>query len=475
MPVIYDGSKIIPVSTCTYREEYTYTESGDKEGVKFPITLQGTLVAYKGSPTSSGTFWTTTGYPPDETIAFDSRLAAIINKQEALRCLFSHEGKLLEVQPFDGSPAWKCVPRVLNLEFSPGPWFDKCDFTVTLEADKIYNNLNPNCPPDFTPANVSDPTDEWQIESNDAPFSYRLTHNVSAKGKKEYDSAGNLVREGWQNAQLWVQARLGIDTNRVTASGVLDLPSYYQGYNYVRGETVSKFNGAYSVSESWIVASGNALEDYTIEARTDQDGKTKVTINGTVTGLETRNNTTWAGPSQYKFDAASGVFGYTTQPNLYNRAKLYSGLNLNPAPLTKVIGRNPVGGTITYSFEFDDRAAALVDGSKSETLNIIDDNQADVFAIVPVIGRSTGPVLQTLGARTEKRRTISMDVVMGGRLYASGALTAPRNAVAAIIANYIPNASDGPTANYVVFKEKDNENWEVLGGRYSRSVSYVYE
>lgn len=475
MPTLYDGSKIIPVSTCTYREEYRRAEDGSVIGVVFPITLRGTLVAYKGSPNSLGVFWTATGYPPDETIAFDSRLKAIINKQEALRCLFSHEGKLLEVVPFDGTAGWKCNPRILNIDFAEGPWFDKCDFTITMEADQIYNNLNPDCPPAFVPANVSDPTDEWQIEFGDAPFSYKLTHNVSARGKKQYDEAGNLVREGWENAQLWVLPKLGLDTTRITASGVLDLPSYYGGYNYVRGENLSKYAGSYGVTESWIIASGNALEEYQVEARTGEDGKTRVTINGTVTGLESRNNSTWAGPNQYKYDAASGVWGYTVRPNLFSRAQTYTGLSLNPEPLTNVVGRNPVGGTITYSFEFDDRATNLVPGAKSETLNIIDQNQNDIFAIVPVIGRSTGPVLQTLGSRSEKRRTISLDVVMGGRLYGSGATSAPRAQAAAIIASYAPNQANGPTADYVIFLEKDEENWEVLNGRYSRSATYVYE
>lgn len=477
MPTSYNGQKLIPLATATVTKEYQRSESDEKIGQLYNITLNGTLVAYKGSPTSSGTFWVTTGYPPDETIVQNSRLKSIINKQEAIRCLFSTDGALLEIQPFDGSAPLKCNPRVRSIEFEPGPWTELCNYTVNLEADSIFNNLSANCPPDF-PQKVSDASEEWQLESDNADLqTYRLSHNLSAKGKRSFDVNGVVLREPWEEARLWVHARLGLDTNRIVASGLLNLPSYYGGFNYIRGETVNKLGGNYSVSETWLVASGTAIEEFTVENRLGEDGRNVVSINGTVTGLETRNNTSWSGFIQAKYDAAQSKFINQVQPALLNRAQTYSGITLNPLATNVTVGRNPIGGVITYGTEFNDRPSNLIAGSKSETFTIQDTNQHDIFAVIPVIGRSVGPVLQSMGARSEKRRRISLEVVAAPGNYLSGltSLAGIQSQMTALIGSYAPGGSFGPSVAFVNFLSSDEQTVDVFGSRISRNVEYVYE
>lgn len=469
MPVLYDGSKIIPIETADVSRQFNRSEDETIIGKVYNITLKGRILAYKGSPTSTGTFWTSTGYPPDETITSDYRLKSLLNKREALDCLFSHDGRLLEIQPWDGSAPMKCNPRMKgDIQWAPGPWTDYMEFTVQMEADHIFNNLNPDCPMEFD-EKISDAQDEWQFESNENQTTFRLSHNLSAKGKKTYDVNGVVIREAWQEAQAWVQQRLGIDADRVTASGLVNLPSYYIGYNYIRGETVGKLNGNYSATENWLLSSGNITEEFTVETRTGiENGLTQTSVQGTVTGLESRNNTTWVGPSETKYTAASGQFFYNIQPILFSRAQQYAGVTLNPVPTNQTIGRNPPAGTITYNFDYDNRPAQPIDGALSTIITVNDDLQHDLFAVIPVIGRPTGPVLQDIGTQSEKRRTLTIEVVMPAQTYGSGTPTEPN--VESIVSVYTPSAGQ-------LYRSDNQKTWTPFGTspRLTRNISWTYE
>src|SRR5690606_4343088 len=143
MPVSYGENKLIPAPLVVMNKQYVKGGDGTNIGSTFTVTLNGTLVAWKGSPTASGTFWTNSGYPPDESIVSDSRHKALLRKQEALRRLFSQEGLSLEFTPWDGGAALKCNPRVISIDFPEGMWFDRCEYTITLEADNILGLINP--------------------------------------------------------------------------------------------------------------------------------------------------------------------------------------------------------------------------------------------------------------------------------------------------------------------------------------------
>lgn len=469
MPVSYDSKKIIPIETANVNRELIRSEDDTIIGKLYNITLKGRILAYKGSPTSSGTWWETTGYPPDENIDADNRLRSLLNKREALDCLFSHDGKLMEITPWSASAPMKCNPRVKSVEWTEGPWTEYFEFTVQLEADHIFNNLQPDCPQEFD-EKISDAQDEWSFETNENQDTFRLSHNLSAKGKKTYDVNGNVIREAWQEAQAWVQQRLGIDQDRVTASGLVNLPSYYVGYNYIRGETVGKLNGSYSATENWLLSSGNIIEEFTVETRTGiEDGLTQTSVQGTVTGLESRNNTTWVGPSQTKYAAASGQFFYNIQPILFSRAQQYTGLALNPVPVNQTIGRNPPAGVITYNFDYNNRPVPPVSGALSTIITVNDDLQHDLFAVIPVIGRYTGPILQDIGSRSEKRRVLTIEVVMPAQIYGSGTPVEPY--VEDIVSDYTPSP------DYIIFKGDNQKTWVPFGAspRLTRNVSWTYE
>jgi hypothetical protein len=193
LPVIYDSNKIIPSPLVDIEKTYQNAANGKKTGAVYQITLSSKLVAFKGSPNSSGAFWNLSGYPPDETVIPDLRLKSLLRKEKAIRDLFSTDGKLLEIQPWDGSAATKFNVRIRDIKFQQGIWFDYVDYQITLEADAVVGE------DEFTDP-IQNPENNWTIEQNDDLQTFRITHVVGAEGKSIYTPVGNLTHEPWQNA-----------------------------------------------------------------------------------------------------------------------------------------------------------------------------------------------------------------------------------------------------------------------------------
>ena len=163
--VLYDGKRLIPAPLVTINKSFQKSGNGENIGSTFSLTLTGTVVAYMGSPDSSGTFYTGSDYPADEVIAADNRLGAIQRKQEAIRHLFRQEGLQFEIQSSVTDEPVRCNPRITSIDFAEGIWYDRCDYTITLECDQLVGG-------DFAEEDsfnqyLSDASEEWSIDTND--------------------------------------------------------------------------------------------------------------------------------------------------------------------------------------------------------------------------------------------------------------------------------------------------------------------
>lgn len=477
--VMYNGKRLIPAPQVTVTKTYESTADGTKVGAQWNITLNGLFVAWMGSPNSSGTFWTAGGFPPDENITESHRLAAVIRKGEALRGLFSIDGQTLEFQSDDGSAPMKCNPKVESVQLSEGTWYDRLAYTVTLTAPYLSVNGQDVGEDSFT-AYIDSADESWQIETNEEPESYelprtyRMSHTVSAKGKRVFNPDGTLQAESWEQARAYVIPKLGMDASKKSSSGVLDLLPSYNNYNHVRTESIDKMAGNYSVTETWLLASGSALETYQISFANSLDSSlTKVTIDGTITGLEVRDPTTMALVSR-KFDNAKTMFtsisGYA-----YSRAQQYasnvdSSVSLNIQPLTTQVTQMPAAGNITYNFEFDDRPSNLITGARLETINITDILPTDFVVPIFVLGRAKGPVLQNLNTSKETTRTLNLECVMN-KSY--GPFTVDNNPrIGSNVQEIIDSVA--PTGNQV-YKQDRQETWDIKTGRYTHTATWIWE
>jgi hypothetical protein len=129
-------------------------------GNSYKITLNGTIIAGKGNPYSSGTIstnpvwytgpnyseysngWNEFG-PPRNNVDIDKRLGSILIQQRGLRELFASDGLNLRVyHTYDtgGNPALSCNCVVDSINFEEGTWVDTCKYTIELTTYVIYHN-----------------------------------------------------------------------------------------------------------------------------------------------------------------------------------------------------------------------------------------------------------------------------------------------------------------------------------------------
>lgn len=483
--VKYNGNRLIPGPLVSISKSYERTGAGNVVGSNFTITLTGKAMPDRGSPTSSGSFYTGDLYPADETIT--DNFGSLLTKREAIEGLFATDGQLLQFASCNGVPL-TCYPTVDTIDIPESQMYQSMDYTISLSTPFV-SGLS-DAPDDF-PQYLSSSSENWSLESTNeyegpelAAIS-RLSHSVDAIGKKVYNANG-AVSEGWVQARDWVVPRLGVDNGFLHSSSGLNLPAYYTGYDYGRTENTDELAGSYSVTENWLISSGAATEEFSISVKTSNDSFIDtVSVDGSIKGLEQRssdyytvNTTKWAN-ALAKYTALIGTSDVNT---IYNRALNYSGYStLNQAPLTKVVGKNPTNGTINYSWEYDTRPTAYVSGAKYETISVSNTNASDVFGSVFALGRAAGPILQDLGTVTETQRSLAVSVVMqpysGGLSLNTAAGVAamfavsPATQVDILVDAFYTNLSGVYSQ---VFVSSDTDDWDVISGKYSRNVTWIY-
>lgn len=477
--IIFNNSKITPAPFVSISRNYQRAggATGEIIGSNYQISLTGTLVAEKGSPNSSGVFWDQPGYPPDETIAFDDRLRSILAKQRALEGLFRpiNDGKKLEIQSSNGTQPYICYPRILDVTFQEGNWFNVCEFSIQLEADKIFP-----LPDDDFEFDIDEASESWSLdpqrqpENDQIPITYQLTHNVSATGKRTFDDLGNPIQEPWQNAKDWVESRLGIDSS-ILSSTFNDLPAGFTGRDHLKTEFIDPFQGQYTVNETWLLTTGSVLEDYSLSVTGGNTSViSQVSISGSITGLEEYSNSESGNISKTKYETASEYFD-SIQSSLFSRAQsALPGSVLNTIRLGETVGRNPVAGTINYSYEYDTRPAGIFPDALLEKVSVSYNDKSDKFASVFVLGRFRGPVLQPLSTSDAKTKTLSVELVIQPTFDVNDLATtfAFPNAMFIDLVEALNPVNEGALQS---FKGQPQKNYDPYNGTVSYSVEWTYE
>ena len=502
--------------------------------------------------------------PPKQMVPETDTLDAIFFKQKVIRALFALDGQRMEIIPIHGDqPAVICYPRVLSISFEEGNYINKCGYSITLQADTLLNKdleVDEDGNPLFGTQGeeelkeeaiaalsghfISSFSDNWSIEVDEAqgetnnnmiiPRSYRITHSMSATGRTHYiPKTGGVDKiPAWQSAKNYVQNNLmgysdtsGIDfypnigahmptwnsaphlldapanpASTTIGSGTLDLVGTYRGYNHTRTEQIDKSAGSYSITDTWLIASGSAYETYSMSVTQSSDNPfIGVSIDGTIKGLSEMP------PNHHKF--GGGVGGdvgsgdayshaiekfyqisnngrYGVGSDIFKRANRAVAVELNSAPQSVSLGTNEYTGEITYSLSFNNRPTNIISGVLSENINVNDNYPGDVFATIPVIGRKTGPVLQYIGGRTEYSRSLSIELVLDytdvpyGNDRTSLLLKKPsiveptKTQLRNLIKELSPQNEPGVRKYFI---SPPQESWTPKEGRYSFNISWTYE
>jgi hypothetical protein len=496
MPVLYRGQRIVPGPLVAISKSHIRSGDDEKLGTGFTLTLTGTLLPNKGTPYTDGTGFTdATADPADQTVT--RRPSGLMSKMAALRDLFSDDGKLFHVYACDLSDEQiACYPIVEDISFNDGTWTNQLDYQITLRVPFISGTLNgtvfsvyPSGEDAWMTPYIKSADETWNVETADPEndvklkqHSFRVTHNLSAVGQRVYFPSGSnhlhgvLNKEPWEWAKHWCESKLVANPVPVVfssgmSSGIMNMASgYLTAYNHMRTFTADKKGGVYSVNDTWVLSSGNAFEDFTVTVQSAAtEGLTTVSVEGSIQGMETidylANN---HHVSVSKWEAASGAFN-TIASNLYSRASVYAS-TLNSTPLTIVVGRNPVGGTINYTYTYDTRPSNCITSPLvlSEVIDIETTNPTDIFSNINIVGRTAGSLLQDMNTTTVQTKTLNIEVVM----VPSGCQYGPPTNVLESINTYIAGVS-GSLVGGQKFRSVDSENFSVKGGRYRRTIGWT--
>jgi len=409
---------------------------------------------------------------------------------------------------------------------------------------------------------IRDASESWSVEEAEEKFfrvnnsdilqssvkAYRVSHNVSAVGQPAYTTSGTLDGSTyspsyvsglapWEQASGYVYDVIGSNfpsgiffpTSASTGPfnfGHADFGTNTNNNVYVLvdqkiSENIDQRAGSYSVTESFVAYPSGAftygvpaLHSVNVDTSQGEDGITTVTINGTINGLNTINPITDAGRhtenklynarlffENLKNNVDGGISADSSA--IYHIARIASESSwLHPRHKSYSAGENPNGGTITYSYTYDNRPPNIINGSIIEDIQISDTYPGQNFSSTPVIGRNQ-PVLQYLNSRSEYKRSLSINITMAP--FSSnwnGDITSivPANgywsaAGWADIANwtYTNKPSVTNTVNFAkifaaanpaneagvvagrVFHSAPQESWNPKTGAYSYSIEWTYE
>lgn len=389
---------------------------------------------------------------------------------------------------------------------------------------------------------IEDVSESWSFEVDDGagsthlnaigsneiliPRTYRITRNVNAVGRDGFIASGTdpsttdpdkLFRLlAWEQAKGYIKKSIlkdvdgnsgfsqypnflnNIDINaNVFAHDIINIVAGYGGYNHIRSENIDKTAGSYTVSDTWLLSSGTAYENYSMSIRSGLDSPlVSVSIDGTIKGLTTipSSGNLYGGAyitnARSPFDNAklkyyeisnSGHYGLTS--SIYRRANNAVAPTLNSQPKSLALGLNEFSGEITYNLEFDNRRTNFISGVLSESINIQDTYPGDIFAIIPVLGRQTGPVLQYIGSRTEYKRDVGIEFIVDytDLPYGSGReLILSKPSVNEPVRSQINNLIKQMSPAYEpgirkYFLNAPSESWDPKSGRYSLNLSWTYE
>lgn len=333
--VAYNGFRLEPAPFIGISRVPTRTEGGVTIGSVVNVTLQGKLVAFRGSPNVAGnSAGSNAAHAAIETVDADARLAALSSKIEALYDLFATDGQKLEWISANGGSGGFCYPRVNNVTVDPDIWYNYADYNIQLEADNIFG--------DPALENLTNASESWTFAPDTIPDSFVVTHTISASAVAlDGDS------DAWETAKAWAVARMGYDATIATAYLGGAAPSAQ--YNYTVEESADEMAGSYSVTERWILFDEDYYETYTpsvTENIEDSDRTKTVTLRGTIQGFyEGLNNR-----EQMYTNAQVGLTAI--QALLQTRAETF----ITPAHfLSSTIDHNETDGTISYAYEYDNR------------------------------------------------------------------------------------------------------------------------
>tara|TARA_R110000822_G_scaffold35993_3_gene101445 strand:- start:668 stop:1462 length:795 start_codon:yes stop_codon:yes gene_type:complete len=242
----------------------------------------------------------------------------------------------------------------------------------------------------------------------------------------------------------------------------------YKGYNHTRSVSSDQNIGSYSVTDTWVISQENfesthSLE-FNFEGGASAEGST-VTATATFQGLSTLTS------DNTKIDKYAGALKAfnIVKPLIPTLAeKAYKDSQGQFALRTDInssesVGHNKVSGTVTYSVSFNDYELPKIANAVSENVTISYNNdrgEQKLIAILQVIGRAGGPIVQDIQTTQIRSRTIAVDAVMkrgSGKPDGESAISSYRPTTT----SYLTSSTESWNPNTRAYNK--SETWEFNG------------
>jgi hypothetical protein len=345
MPVYYGSYEVRPCESVDLTREDRTTEDGRYLGSVTRASLHGAIVP----DCVDGV---------DEYVPTESLLSSILVAQVAIRKAFSTPGLLLEITGWDGTTTLSIPARTVSVTFEPGNWLSLCQFEIVMEGLEFSGEGTND---QF----IESCSETWTFEQIENPRVSKATHQVRAKGVTLYNGTGGITAPAWDVAKLFVQQKLGLgwtavgsayfspSSGQAIAATSNSDPASTLAWNYLVVDSIDELGGSYEATETWVLNPSSSWSEQSISVKTSSDAQgftTSVTISGVVHGLYTGQNNF----DQRNTNAQAGLTAI--QATLQQTAVGYTPLTtLNPHPVDFAINADTTQGTISYSYEMNDR------------------------------------------------------------------------------------------------------------------------
>jgi hypothetical protein len=471
MPVIItkDGTDyhLVPAPLVTFNKSNYNNVGRPGFGSDYTLSLQGTFIQTHGNPyyasgvaALSTDSWTSTPtVESTEVTAIDSNdlLDATIKKQEKIRSLFTNPvisgvAKPIKITvkgwdtDYDGSGlSFQAFVDEVSFD-SEGRWANPGTYSVSLRTSSFLSSANSGEFSSYSDETSSrykistlsesfDISEDGQktlsfASSGDSAYLldnvhkvYTVNRSVAIVGSPVYDESGNYVSglAPWQQASGYLYEYLGLGSGQLpdTKSKIVSLlGSSYNIANTVYQEAIDREAGSYTLTETYLAynASSPVIETITISEDVTESERRSFNVQGNIQGLNTiggfeTSGNRYANANSYWDSVSSGV---TPDAYFYAQALIGSSGWVHPKPTSHNVSRDFAAGSVGYSYTFDDRPPNIIPGSISETITVNDTYPGEIFSVTPVIGRNQ-PVIQYLNSRSEHKRSLSINVVMGAQ------------------------------------------------------------
>ena len=491
-----------PKPLFTIGKEYIKTPSQMGLGTKYTVTLQGQIIPATGKIPG--------GSP-------QAGLTDVFTSVDELRDAFDTDYKLLYLQCGTSDPILSGHPRVtdFSIENANDNYVIRAEYSITLELPALvgggFDAVGPSesgvasgvgvSGLDFSSDGIISYSDDFSVEfldervggvlsldQGEVPTIFSVQRSISAQGDSQVDSAG-VYTQPWERAREFVKGKVGYPEELATLSGLL-CPGAQVSNNF-RTTSVNKTEGSVSVNETYIAMTGSGLayEELQINiAQSHEDVFTKVTVDGTINGLTSINYSGcgWSSDTP-KFNNAISFWTGTVSGRIFARAAAVYGAtliqsghitsSLNVNTLNETVGYNPIAGNITYSYTYDNRPQNCYQHAITEDITFSEQEPADIFASITILGKINGPLLQSIGTVGQRTRSLSINAILPpvsdcsttGAAGGASFFNAP-DVYDALVLNYASIL----THNYTqVFVTDSSKTWEPKTGRFSLTQSWT--